>query len=165
MELGQMICLPRAPRCAACPLRRCCRAYRLGDPEAFPAPRPTRPSEPRHLAVAIVRHKSKIALVRGLGDGLLDDLWNFPSAFGGSSAQALSRLEERLNGLGRGPFAIGKPVAQLRHAITYRSIRVSAYPVHFPGRWGANSLRWFSESRLPRSAISQLTRKIANQLL
>jgi A/G-specific adenine glycosylase len=165
MELGQMICLPRAPRCPACPIQRWCRGYRLGKPEAFPAPRRRRTSEVRHLAAAIVRQNSKIGLVRGLGEGLLDDLWNFPSAFGSSRVEALTRLEEKLSGLLKSPVVIGPPVADLHHGITFRSIRVRAYPVKFPGRTRADSLRWFSITSLPRSAISQLARKIANQVL
>ena len=34
MELGQTVCVPRAPRCVACPLRKCCQAYRCGEPES-----------------------------------------------------------------------------------------------------------------------------------
>ena len=44
MELGALVCTPRAPRCGACPLRALCRAARSGTPEAFPrAPRRPRP--------------------------------------------------------------------------------------------------------------------------
>jgi A/G-specific adenine glycosylase len=165
MELGQMICLPRAPRCPACPVRPWCRAYKMRRPEAFPAPRLRPAPQVRHLAAAVVRQNSKIGLVRGLGEGLLDDLWNFPSAFGSSRGEALSRLEEKLSSLFNGPVIIGPPLADLRHGITYRSIRVRAYPVNFTGRIRADSLRWFSVASLSRAAISQLARKIVNQVL
>jgi len=36
MELGATVCLPRAPRCADCPLARWCRGKAAGNPERFP---------------------------------------------------------------------------------------------------------------------------------
>lgn len=136
MELGQTVCLPKRPRCDACPLRRWCEARRLGQTEAYPSPRPRRPTEVRHLATAIIRPGAKVKgpgrkanitrelqasvpeyrishfksrtprcevlLVRGLDEGLLGDLWNFPAAFGASRARALLRLREKLVRLASG---------------------------------------------------------------
>src|ERR1019366_10545741 len=63
MELGALVCTPRAPRCGACPLRGSCRAAKGGKPEAFPRA-PRRP-EPRtiHLVAGIVEREKKILLV------------------------------------------------------------------------------------------------------
>ena len=105
MELGQTICLPRGPRCSACPLAKWCGGYRSGNPEAFPLPRPRRAAESHHLAVALLRRGTRVAMMRGLADGLLDDLWNFPAAFGASPAEALEALREKLAGLVRAPVA------------------------------------------------------------
>ncbi|MGH9359886.1 MAG: A/G-specific adenine glycosylase, partial [Terriglobia bacterium] len=60
MELGQTICLPRAPRCQVCPVRPWCRAHQQGQPESYPAPRPRRVVEKRHLAVAIIRKGKRV---------------------------------------------------------------------------------------------------------
>ena len=106
MELGQTICLPRAPRCAACPLRRWCRGYKSGKPELYPQPRPRRAVESHYLAAAIIRRGPRVAMVRGLDDGLLDDLWNFPSAFGRSRAEALANLRNKLAAFGSASVAI-----------------------------------------------------------
>jgi A/G-specific adenine glycosylase len=54
MELGQSICLPRAPKCALCPLQGMCRAHREGTPEAYPVPRPRRATETRYLATVVL---------------------------------------------------------------------------------------------------------------
>jgi A/G-specific adenine glycosylase len=165
MELGQSICSPRAPQCPVCPLRSWCRAYRLGHQESYPAPRPRRAREQRFLAAAVIRHKQKVAMVRGLDEGLLSDLWNFPAAFGNSRAESLTRLKQKLAARVRGPVCVGRPFAEVKHGITYRSIRVDVYRVEILGKVSRNSLRWFPLSTLPRAAISQLARKIAKQLL
>lgn len=159
MELGQTVCLPRAPRCPACPIRRWCRASRLGRPEAFPAPRPRRAAELRHLAAAVICRGSKVLMVRGLDDGLLSDLWNFPAAFGKSAAAARGALEEKLEALASGKIQIGNAVARVHHGITYRSIRVEIYPAEIANELGTS--RWLSTGRLNQSAVSQLARKIA----
>jgi adenine-specific DNA glycosylase len=103
-------------------------------------------------------------MVRGLGDGLLDDLWNFPSAFGSSRAQALAGLHRRLVGFGCVSFALRDSIAELHHGITYRSIRVHAYPAEISNPLRKRGLRWFTISSLPEAAISQLARKIAQQV-
>jgi A/G-specific adenine glycosylase len=176
MELGQTICLPRAPRCVACPVATWCGGRRSGNPEAFPLPRPRRAAESRHLAVAILRHGNRVALARGLDDGLLDDLWNFPSAFGASPAAALEALREKITSLIRSPrvatakddgsalFTIGNPMAEFRHNITFRAIAGRIYPVNTARAIRHRSLHWFELDELPKAAISQLARKIAQKL-
>jgi A/G-specific adenine glycosylase len=165
MELGQTLCLPRAPRCAACPVRSWCRGYKSGQPQLYPQPRLRRAAESHYLAAAILRHGPRVAMVRGLGDGLLDDLWNFPSAFGRSRAQALASLRSKLAGFGSSSLTLRDSIAELHHGITYRSIRVHAYPAEISNLPRRRGLRWLPVSRLEQAAISQLARKIAQQVV
>jgi A/G-specific adenine glycosylase len=180
MELGQTVCLPRAPRCLACPVRRACCGHKRGNPEDFPSPRPRRSTEEHYLAAALAfrRHgesglpkkrpsrtdssgrERDVLVVRGLDDGLMPDLWNFPSALGASPAAARSKLELKLASLGMGPVIIGPEVARLRHSITYRDIRVRVYDAQIPEP-SARGLSWLGLARFHKSAVSQLARKIA----
>ena len=174
-----MVCLPRAPRCSECPLRPHCASFRLGTPENFPEPRPRRATEPHFLAAAVLQQANRVALVRGLDDGLLNDLWNFPSAFGPSEKACRNALAERL---ARSPLRAtlpSKPHARLTHRITHRKIQVSIYvaaPGHKPRkiakshRRGANGnandtlhaqISWTSIAGLRNSAISRLCEKIS----
>ena len=164
MELGQTLCLPRVPRCAACPVQNWCRGYKSGQPQLLPQPRPRRTVESRYLAAAILRQGRRVVMVRGLGEGLLDDLWNFPSAFGRSAAEALTNLRHKLAGFGTPSLTLHSSIAELRHGITYRSIRVHAYPAEISNPFRKRGLRWFSVSTLQQAAISQLARKIARQV-
>jgi A/G-specific adenine glycosylase len=162
MELGQTLCLPRSPQCTVCPLRRWCRAYLLSKPESFPQPRPRRRAEKWYLATAVLHQNQRFLLFRGLDEGLLGDLWNFPSALGESSAKALAQLREKLR------RALGIPISlkeqqQLHHSITYRSIQVQVYSGELPGRPRANGCRWFPAGRVEQAAVSQLARKIARE--
>jgi hypothetical protein len=111
-------------------------------------------------------------MVRGLDEGLLGALWNFPAAFGHSRLEAFAHLQEKLTAIVGGliswgrlsrPVAIRTPgqTARLRHGITYRAIRVDVYSGEVSSNAPANSLRWFPLSRLSGAAVSQLARKIA----
>jgi A/G-specific adenine glycosylase len=164
MELGQTLCLPRSPQCPVCPLRRGCRAFLAGKPEAYPQARARRQAEEWHLAAAVLHRSGRFLLLRGLDDGLLDDLWNFPSALGTSSAQALTRLREKLSSTLEATVALKEPRHQLRHNITYRSIHVQVYTGAFEGRPRGSGFRWFSAGAVEQAAVSQLARKIAREL-
>jgi len=175
MELGQTVCLPRAPRCVACPLGKWCQGYRQGKPESYPAPRPRRATELRYLATAVIHRgvRARVALMRGLDEGLLGDLWNFPAAFGATRAEAFDRLREKLDRIAPevalrehkdGPVAAPALPRQLRHGITYRSIRVDLYSADAPDRLPIGPLRWFPLASLDRAAVSQLARKIAARM-
>ncbi len=175
MELGQTICLPRAPRCPVCPMRKACRGRLSGNPEAFPSPRPRRATEESHLAAALilrpvgVRRNSNpgsesgvpaMLMARGLDDGLMPDLWNFPSAFGASIADARQRLETKLADLTGGPASLNLEVARVRHNVTYRQIDVRVYRASLSSL-PRNGFRWLAAADLGRAAVSQLARKIA----
>jgi len=164
MELGQTVCLPRSPQCSSCPLRRWCRAFRFHNPEEYPQPRRRRQTEKWYMAAAALRSHHRILLSRGLDDGLLGELWNFPSALGQSSGEALARLRKKLGPVLKTPPALKKPVRQLHHSITYRSIQVQIYTGEFTGRAPRDGFRWFQPQSVERAAVSQLARKIARKL-
>ncbi len=170
MELGQTVCLPRAPRCPVCPLRVGCGAYASGQPESYPEPRPRRRTEARHLAVAAIRSDGKFALVRGLDESLLPDLWNFPSAFGASREAARRALLDKLSALLSAPATLPAPRAEIRHSITHRSIRAQIYQVEMAAARRVHGLRWIPAWRLGvldragSAAVSALARKVAAAL-
>ena len=165
MELGQTVCLPRGPLCSTCPLAKWCSGYHSGTPEEFPLPRPRRATEAHHLAVALIHRGTKVAMVRGLEEGLLDDLWNFPSAFGAAPAEALAALQKKLSRFTRAPLTLSEPVAEFHHGITYRSIQGRVYSVETARPLRHASLHWFELKELPQAAISQLARKIVQKII
>jgi A/G-specific adenine glycosylase len=165
MEIGQTVCRPREPQCPRCPLRPWCRGCHLGRPDSFPAPPPRRPTETRHLAAALVVQGRRVLLVKGLDEGLLPDLWNFPSAFGQSPQQGLWRLRRKLAAMANGPLRLAQPVAEFRHRITYRSIIARIYPAEATLPAHRRSTRWFTAEQLRVGALSQVARKVIHSVL
>jgi A/G-specific adenine glycosylase len=164
MELGQTTCLPRSPQCAICPLKKWCKGFELHNPEDFPEPRPRRQAEQWHMAAAVLRQGNKVLLCRGLDDGLLDDLWNFPAALGKSGTEAIALLKQKLGSVPGAPGTLQKFAHQLRHNITYRSIQVRIYKGEFKGNVAGEGFRWFQPQSIERAAVSQLARKIARKI-
>ena len=81
MELGETLCAPKSPRCAACPLRGACRAAAEGAPERYPARRAPRAVPVRRFAAFVVRAPGgRVLLDRRPEDGLLGGLRELPMA-------------------------------------------------------------------------------------
>jgi len=79
MELGALVCLPRTPRCAVCPLRTFCRAFRTHTQTLLPArPRSDKKLPVRHTVAVVIRRRGKILLVQPASRGLLASLWQLP---------------------------------------------------------------------------------------
>ncbi len=125
MELGALVCTPRAPRCDACPLRAMCRAAASGKPEGFPrAPKRAKPRS-IHLVAGIVERGKKILLVEDehMVAGHLS-IPMFPAHDGQRPANVLRRGWKRLTG--RDAVALER-VAALRHSVLDRRYRVSLF--------------------------------------
>jgi A/G-specific adenine glycosylase len=79
MELGALICLPRRPHCADCPVRAFCRALAAGTIERRPLRAP-RPKAPHHaVAILLLRDpRGRVLLQQRAPEGLLGGLWELP---------------------------------------------------------------------------------------
>ncbi len=81
MDLGATVCVPRSPRCDACPLSGDCAGRALGIAGRLPArarkaPRPTR----RAVAWLALNRKGEVLLRRRAETGLLGGMWEVPSS-------------------------------------------------------------------------------------
>ncbi len=169
MDLGQQICRPRRPDCAACPCARFCAALGSGDPERFPRrrakPRPRRV----HLAAAVAERSGRVLLVRETA-ALLRGLWLFPSAQAPSPRAARRRLARALPALGL-RLEASPSLGAARHTIVNRILDIRAYravplapaatrAAKIAGG-AASNVRWLTPDGLDRAAIPTLTRRIA----
>jgi A/G-specific adenine glycosylase len=125
MELGALVCTPRAPRCGACPLRTLCKAAASGKPEGFP--RRPRPAKPRsiHLVAGVVERRKKVLLVEDeyMVRGHLS-IPMFPVRDGERPANVLRKGWIRI---ARHAVSALRPVATLRHSVLDRRYLVSLF--------------------------------------
>ncbi|MBI1798645.1 MAG: A/G-specific adenine glycosylase [Candidatus Eisenbacteria bacterium] len=125
MELGAMVCTPRTPRCAACPLQKQCRAFALGRVAAYPPRAPRREMERVRRAVALIERHGRVLMTRRRGP-LLDGLWEPPGVELKNGESARAKLAAALRRLGvRAAF---EPTGRVvRHVITHRKIEVEVW--------------------------------------
>jgi A/G-specific adenine glycosylase len=128
MDLGAVVCLPKAPRCRECPLGSRCSSRLRGLQDAIP-PRRARKTLPHHDVVAAVfrREDGALFLVRRPSEGLLGGLWAFPSgrrAPEETLEDALCRsVREKL----RVRAVIQREVGAVRHAYSHYRITLHCF--------------------------------------
>lgn len=143
MELGALVCTPRAPRCGACPLRSSCRAAARGTPEAFPRAANRVSPKTIHLVGAIVERGKKILLVEDremVAGHLVPPMLRVRAS--GRPANVLRRWWKRF--AGRDVTALER-VATLRHSVLERRYLISLFT--------------FKENPLPPSSVARPRRR------
>lgn len=166
MELGALVCTPRAPDCSVCPLRRRCRAKADGDPELLPAPKKTRPAENVRVAVAVVSRGGKLLLERP-GDGSpLRGTWDLPAVELGDDTDAAAAAREALRQRHGLQVGVRCTLAIASHGILHRRLRLEGLDCRLDrGRVaGRAALRWIAPGELDGTAVSGATSKILRLL-
>ncbi len=82
MDLGAMVCLPKAPDCENCPLSPLCTARRENRQNALPVREKKSKRRTEQRTVLLLEKDGKIALRKRCGSGLLAGLWELPNVEG-----------------------------------------------------------------------------------
>jgi A/G-specific adenine glycosylase len=165
MELGETICTPQIPRCAACPVSRLCLARARNLTREIPAPRRKRAPVKMRIAAAILRDpRGRTILVRDPGahdDVLFSRMWQFPAV------EVARHAEEELAAHLQDVLKIDATSLRLeslpsaRHGVTFRNITLLPFlarVTRLPKRPRTRVLPLSSLARLP---VSSATHKIA----
>lgn len=94
MDFGAMICIPKSPRCEACPLQGYCQAYAAGTAKDLPL-RITKKKVPtEYITVVMIQQQGKWLIHRRPAKGILASMWEFPNAVGRGKAgkEAVTQL-------------------------------------------------------------------------
>ncbi|NNE44012.1 MAG: A/G-specific adenine glycosylase [Gemmatimonadetes bacterium] len=121
MELGALVCHPRAPDCDSCPLAAVCTARRDGLTAELPELPPKRATVDVARCVLLVRREGQVLLRRRLPEEISPGLWDLPGAFPGNDGDVSTGPEEAAAQVPF-PVRIGTPRGTLRHAVTFRKI-------------------------------------------
>jgi A/G-specific adenine glycosylase len=165
MELGETICTPQNPRCAACPVARHCRARALNLAEKIPAPRRKPRSVKVRIAAAILRDAAgRTLLVRDPGahdEALFSRMWQFPALEVSRNPRA--ELESHLRAslaLNGAPLSL-EALPAARHGVTFRNVTLLPFLVQIPRLPKLPRSRALPLDELHALPVSSATRKIA----
>ncbi|MBZ5501850.1 MAG: A/G-specific adenine glycosylase [Acidobacteriia bacterium] len=165
MELGETVCTPQTPRCAACPVARSCRARAAKLTNSIPAPRRKRAVVRVRIAAAILLDPSGRTLVRrdpgAHDDVLFSRLWQFPAvAVARHPKKELAAHLRATLGL-RSTSLTLEALPTARHGVTFRHITLLPYLVRLPRLPRRARTRLLPLNRVTQLAVSSATRKLA----
>jgi len=78
MDFGGLICLPRTPRCASCPVAELCRANARGTVQDRPVKATGSEKILIEMATGVVSNRGRIFIQQRLADDIWGGLWEFP---------------------------------------------------------------------------------------
>jgi A/G-specific adenine glycosylase len=169
MELGALVCTPRAPDCGACPLAGWCEARRLGRQEEIPgkaeAPQPVAVRE----AAVVVRRGPRVLLVQRPDEGRWAGMWEFPHGplhEHETHEQAAARLLREAAGL---EADLGDELLTLKHGVTRFRITMVCFEATYrkgsfrPGPYVRGE--WVRPDQLASYPVSAPQRRLAQSLL
>jgi A/G-specific adenine glycosylase len=168
MDLGATVCIPKSPRCFACPLNEICLAYQAGVQETRPVRKKKQPT-PHHLVVAaVIGWEDKVLITQRPLDGLLGGLWEFPGGKIESGEDPIAGLKrEIMEELGvmievKGAFGV------YRHAYTHFRVTLHAFLCRLaqgtPEPRQVADLKWVLSKDLAEYPMGKIDRQIANRL-
>ncbi|HSM08816.1 MAG TPA: NUDIX domain-containing protein [Gemmatimonadota bacterium] len=170
MDLGGAVCVPRTPRCDACPLAEHCLAFARGTVADRP-PRRTKDPSPHHdIGVALVwRDDGRLLIQRRPLEGLLGGLWEFPGGKvepGEDAAQAAVRETREETGL---EVRVTGSAGRVDHAYSHFRITLHAFHAELAGgelrTGGAGPHAWVAPEALPDYAFPTANRRIIDGLV
>ncbi len=166
MELGALVCLPRNPKCEACPLSSRCLAFEKNLQSKLPPPKP-RPEARKWRGYAlIVVWKNQVLLRIPRKPEWLAGLPSFPLIQATGSDELEKRCRE---GFVDWPLLRLSPSGiVIRHGIMHSQLSVEICRVEFPAKKKQPKMGegyfWVSEADIPAASVSSLTRKIWSQI-
>jgi A/G-specific adenine glycosylase len=153
MELGALICTPRSPQCAICPLQKNCVALRTNRVDELPAIEKRQAATPRKFAAFIVEDNERW-LVQQRPAGVVNaHLWEFPNVEISVGSKALPK--DILFS------ASSKPAFTIRHTITRYRIQMDVYNGTAKSPVAG---KWVSQNELKKLAFSSAHRQIADRI-
>jgi len=170
MELGATVCLPRSPRCDACPVRAWCRAAAEGDPERFPVKKKKGPIPHLTIVVGLLCDaEGRFFVQRRPESAMLGGLWEFP----GGKCREGEGLEEALEREFReetgAQVRAGASICTVRHAYSHFRITLHAFSCHLkpgsPSPTTALPHRWIAPDALSELAFPRANRRIIEALI
>jgi len=125
MDLGATVCLPKNPKCTACPLAGSCAAKALAQVERFPIKVPSKHRPTVSVTMIVAFDQSGNFLVQKRPDsGIWGGLWSFPE-FTGNTDTLTNWMREHYGA----DVQLAQPGAVFHHHFTHYRLAIVPQPV------------------------------------
>jgi A/G-specific adenine glycosylase len=169
MDLGSMVCLPRAPKCGVCPLTQSCLAYQRGVQHLRPVRVPRKRIPHVTVTAAVLRRGGQVLIGRRPERALLGGLWEFPGGRlePGESLESCLRREIREE-IGV-EIEVGASVGAFDHAYTHFRVTVHAFECKLvggePHAIEHSEIQWVPAERLREFPMGKVDRAIERRIV
>jgi A/G-specific adenine glycosylase len=156
MELGALICTPRAPSCLRCPVAAECEAARQGRQAEIPPPKPAAARRRVHHHALVIVRRGRLLLEQRGDDGLWSRMWQPPAV------EAAQRMGVEAVGAAFAERSL--PLVRLRrlgdfdHHTTHRLVTFHVFGGTTRRRRGA----WHELDRLAELPMSNAHRRLVS---
>lgn len=169
MEIGSLVCTPREPDCARCPLRDLCVAHQRGQQKRIPAARRKPRTEYVREATVVIWRRDKILLRRRADGERWAGLWDFMRFPLDARRTATPRRELADKVLAQTGLQIRlqNQIATLKHGVTRFRITLDCYTAQSAAgkvKLATGAWRWVRPDELKDYALSTTGRKVAGML-
>jgi A/G-specific adenine glycosylase len=165
MDLGAIVCLPRRPRCAVCPVATLCQARALGRAELLPVRQARRAPRAVEQQVLAVMRGGRVLLRRCGDEGMWAGMWQVPTAEdlpAGATGKSVAAWAGEELGL---TIAAPKPLGAFTHITTHRRIRVVVWQAAARGRGHRRAgWAWREPKDVQDLPLSNLARRVLAML-
>lgn len=128
MELGALICIPKAPRCEKCPIQKKCQAFCHHQISEYPVKKKVQPwKEVKEVSHCILDAQDRILLVKKTEGKWRRDLWDVPSESELQQVDVDFKLKGRSTLVAR---------FEIRYVVTRHKVLRQAYV------WKTNMRQW-----------------------
>ena len=150
MELGAIVCTPRSPQCARCPISRWCRARRAGTQLIRPVKNRPRKSERVEISAIVCEKEGRLLMKQRSADAArMPGFWELPEIEG----RLLRETDLADWGMGH-----AEKLCKFSHGITFRTYEVNVYRAILVGT-KPKLFHWVSRKRLSTMPITTVARK------
>jgi A/G-specific adenine glycosylase len=168
MDLGQLVCRPRQPLCAECPVANSCEAGKRGIQDRLPVRVRAAPIPHVGVTAAVIARAGRVLIARRPEGKLLGGMWEFPGGKrerGESLPVCLRReLKEELGVTVR----VREKILAVEHAFTHFRITLHVFRCDSlrgtPKPIGAAAVRWVRVRELAAYPMGRADRIVAGRL-
>ena len=170
MDLGSLICTPKSPKCAECPVVAFCESAKLGLQMEIPSPKTKELKVQCTEAALLVRKRGKTLLIRYPEGERWAGLWDFPRAPTKAelplTLAADTVFQDRLSELTGRKLIPGHLICSLKHSVTKYRITLFFCEGMDAGQSGKKSLceiRWATPAELQALPLNSTARKLVQR--
>lgn len=165
MDLGALICHPRAPQCSSCPLNSHCQAFRKGVQEDRPIRAKKEPIPHFIVTAGVLESDGKVLIARRPEGELLGGLWEFPGGKCGEDESLEACLQREWREELDLDIRVGDLLGVFSHAYTHFRVTVHAYKCRTlegkPSPQEHAEIRWVNPQELGSYPMGKVDREIS----